>query len=445
MSFRLLTFSLVALIAACSATSNPPQGNAGGSGNSNGSGGSGATGGSNASGGNGAGGTTVIQVDAGAGASGAGQTCDAGPNEDKDHDGWTIAQGDCNDCDPNVNPGAIDVLHQHDGGPPTWGDEDCDGTPGDSAKACDQGLALDDVNASDGAKAIELCQTATATDRKFGVLSAAYVRADGSTFSSPGLQVGLESGWGSNVKPQAGSTMLVLSSGHARAIGQPGACGSLTCKENATGTAPPGFPQANPACPPASAISDDVALEVKLRAPTNATGYSFNFKFYSFEFPESVCDKYNDQFIALVSPAPQGSINGNISFDNNHVPVSVDLAYFDVCDPSTASLFAYRCKQAGGTCPSLPNPYCPLGAGDLQGTGFDVWKQTSFENQPTAAGATAWLESQAPIQGGQEFTIRFAIWDTGNQQYDSTVLIDNFQWLAQPGVSVTTTPVPAPK
>jgi hypothetical protein len=201
-------------------------------------------------------------------------TCNAGPNDDQDKDGWTIAQGDCNDCDPNVNPGAIYVLHTQDGGTPKWGDEDCDGTPGDSAKPCDQGFALGDVNAADAAKAIELCHAAKPTDKNFGVLSAAYVRADGSTFSSPGLQVGLEPGWGPNVKVQAGKTMLVLSTGHARSIGQSGACGSLTCTENATGKAPPGFPQANPACPPMSTITDDVALQVKLRAPTNATGYS---------------------------------------------------------------------------------------------------------------------------------------------------------------------------
>src|SRR5579859_2098735 len=30
------------------------------------------------------------------------------PNADTDHDGWSPNQGDCNDCDPNVNPGAID-------------------------------------------------------------------------------------------------------------------------------------------------------------------------------------------------------------------------------------------------------------------------------------------------------------------------------------------------
>ncbi|HEY6459130.1 MAG TPA: hypothetical protein VIY73_03235, partial [Polyangiaceae bacterium] len=132
--------------------------------------------------------------------SSGGSVCNAtDPNADADKDGWSISQGDCNDCDPNVNPGAIDVAQQTDGGPVTWGDEDCDGKPGDSAMPCDQGLALDDVSAADAAKAIELCMTATATDRKYGVISAAYVRADGTPFATPGLQTGIESAWGTSV------------------------------------------------------------------------------------------------------------------------------------------------------------------------------------------------------------------------------------------------------
>jgi hypothetical protein len=146
----------------------------------------------------------------------------------------------------------------------------------------------------------------------------------------------------------------------------------------------------------------------------NATGYKFDFKFYSFEYPEYVCTSYNDEFIALVAPAPMGSLNGNISFDVQGAPVSVDNALFQVC------------------------PGCPLGDAELMGTGFEVppagWND---------AGGTAWLETQAPINGGQDFTIRFAIWDTGDTAYDSTVLVDNFQWIASGGtVIIGTNPVP---
>lgn len=47
-----------------------------------------------------------------------------------------------------------------------------------------------------------------------------------------------------------------------------------------------------------------------------------------------------------------------------------------------------------------------------------------------------------PIEGGEELEIRFAIWDTGDVAYDSTVILDNFQWLTRGGVGLETTPVP---
>jgi hypothetical protein len=79
-----------------------------------------------------------------------------------------------------------------------------------------------------------------------------------------------------------------------------------------------------------------------------------------------------------MDPAPTGSLNGNVVFDSMANPVSVNAAFLDVC--------------AG----------CPLGTGELQGTGFDVWND---------AGATS-----------------FVIWDAGDQSYDSTVLLDGFRW-----------------
>lgn len=366
------------------------------------------------------------------------------PNADMDKDGWTPAQGDCNDCDPNVNPGAVDVLQNSDGGMPTWGDEDCSGTPGDSSQPCDTGITLASVDAMDGAKAIELCRSATAMDRKYGVLSAQYVRADGTAYATPGLQVGIKSTWGKNVTPQAGSNLLVLSSGHARAVGDPGACNSQTCITNQVATPPTGFPQNDPSCPIVDTIFDDIALQVQIRVPSNATGIAFDFKFHSFEYPDYVCDTsgWNDEFVALVSPAPTGSYVpsgssfGNISFDSANNPVSVNIGYFDVCDPSTPSRFASSCKKGGGTCPALPSPYCPLGLSELTDTGFDVW-----HSKVGPGGATRWLRSQAPVTGGSTITVRFAIWDAGNAQFDSTVLLDNVHWIASSGaVSVSTLP-----
>jgi hypothetical protein len=85
-------------------------------------------------------------------------------------------------------------------------------------------------------------------------------------------------------------------------------------------------------------------------------------------------------------------------------------------------------------------PYCPQGPSALQGTGFDTWN-TMFGG----AGATSWLRSQAPVVGGSELTLRFAIWDTGDQAFDSTVLIDDFEWITNGSVTTSTAPIPTPK
>jgi hypothetical protein len=265
----------------------------------------------------------------------------------------------------------------------------------------------DDDDPLNAAAAIGLCKIA-AGDEDWGVISAQYVRANGAAVAGADLQYGIKDEWGPNVDVQEGENMLVLSSGHARMPSDPGSCNSLTCYGSGGGVAPAGFPQDVPACPGSAFINDDIALEVTLRAPSNATGYSYNFDFYSFEYPEWVCTSYNDQYIALVNPPPVGSINGNISFDSNSNPVSVNIAFFEVCSG------------------------CPLGTGELSGTGFDTWDD---------AGATSWLVTTAPVEPMQEITITFAIWDTGDAAWDSTVLIDNFQWIADGGtVDVGTEP-----
>ena len=288
-------------------------------------------------------------------------------------------------------------------------DEDCDNQIDELPVACDDNIDIANTDPLQGASAIDLCQSTTPDGKTWGVLNAQYVRANGGP-TSPGLQVGIIDTFGPNVPPRAGARMLGLSSGHARSPTQPNPCGSLTCMTVGPGQAPPNFPQDVPGCLGSQEINDDVALEVEIRTPTNATGYSFDFTFYSFEYPEWVCTSFNDQFIALVDPAPEGSVNGNISFDSQSNPVSVNIAFFEVC------------------------PGCPLGTAELQGTGFDVWDD---------AGATGWLMTQAPVEGGQIVTIRFAIWDTGDAAWDSTVLVDNFQWIADAGtVTIGTVPVP---
>jgi hypothetical protein len=342
-----------------------------------------------------------------------GTTCDAAPGDDQDGDGFRGEDGDCNDCDANVGPASVEVVTDSTDPQAVAADEDCDGQVDEPRESCDSGLALNDMDADDAAKALELCERADSNG--FGVVSAAFVRANGAPLAGGNLHIGMQSGFGPNVLPRAGASMLSMSSGNARIPGQPDACGSVSCGSLGAGTAPPGYPQDGANCMGGPDINDDVGLEVQLRAPANATGFSYEFSFFSHEYPEWVCTTFNDQYIALVSPPPDGAINGNISFDSQHNPVSVNIALFNVC--------------AG----------CSAGTGELEGTGFDIWGYDGIND----AGATGWLVTTAPIAPGEQVSVRFAIWDTGDTAYDSTVLIDNFTWLADGGtVPVGTQPVP---
>ena len=54
------------------------------------------------------------------------------PNKDEDGDGYTVGQGDCDDTDRNVNPGAAEACDDHV-------DNDCDGiTDADCTTVCDE-------------------------------------------------------------------------------------------------------------------------------------------------------------------------------------------------------------------------------------------------------------------------------------------------------------------
>jgi hypothetical protein len=390
--------------------------------------------GGNNAGGNGQAGVDLTVGNGGSTSSG-GINCDSGPDDDADMDGYTPNTGDCNDCDANVNPAAVEVLTPMggmggSGGAPVPSDEDCDGDI-DEVEICDSGIAVGDPDPNSAAAAIDICQIAGQNGVDWGIVSANYVRANG-TVAAANLGAGILPQFGANVVPQRGSAMLGLSSGNARDANDPQGCGSQTCNHNGAGTPPPNFPQNVPGCDGSSQINDDIGLELTLRAPSNANGYSFDFAFMSFEHPEWVCTNYNDQFIALVNPAPAGAINGNISFDSQLNPVSVNLALFDHCDPGGIGSFASFCFS---NCPAPPNPYCPLGAAFMDQTGYNEWGDS---------GSTGWLVTQAPVNPNDEFTIRFAIWDTGDSALDSFVSIDNFAWKAEPGTTVGTEPIPNP-
>jgi hypothetical protein len=428
----------VSLAAACSA----------GSGGRTFTGGAG-IGGETGDGGHGGGATTTGQ---GAGGSGftittntgggtPGNTCDHSPDQDGDNDGWTGAQGDCNDCDPNVNPGAVEVIATAgpDGGVPEPADEDCDGTIDNVEGPCDTSLAVDSMDPYDAAKAVELCKQTTAADKTWGVISARWALPDGTPAPANTnfhLGHGMLSGMGPNVNVQAGARMLGLSSGSARQPTDPGYNDVSGFDKGYGSGQPTGFPKESPSC--SSGVTtgpayDGAAVELQVRVPTNATGFKFDFNFFTYEWPGYVCSQYNDFFVAHLMPFPAGQSDGNISFDKQGNPVSVNNAFVDVCGCDFSG--GPPCLAGGKTFP------CSLGATGLLGTGFG--QDTAFGQDH---GSTGWLVTQAPATGGSTITLRWTVYDAGDGVLDSTTLIDNFTWIANGGtVAVGTDPIGQPK
>ena len=322
-------------------------------------------------------------------------------------------------------------------------DDDGDGKV-DNVTVCDTGLALAGP-AGDFAKSIGLCQTTAAADAKWGVVSATYTNGhapQGGTLND--AQHGLLPQFGNLVKPREGKMFGVLSSGYGREFdGDPA---SVTqCAPNGLdnpgcfktgvamqgpgavkGGAPNGFPKAAMGCPNSNSVHDVVDVKLQIKVPKNAQGLQFDFDFWSGEWPEYVCTDYNDSFIAyLTSKAFNGGAPDNISFDSKKNPVSVNNGFFENCTAATTT----GCNGS-----TIGTSTCPRGTGELLGTGFfasGTWCPQD-PNPSSGGGSTGWLTTQAPVGAGEVISLEYIIWDTGDSNYDSSIILDNFQWVPGP-------------
>jgi len=339
---------------------------------------------------------------------------------DSDNDGTPYqldGGGDCNDAEPLVGPSAIeDPMNQVD--------DNCDGTVDEAATPCDD--AATTVMPDSYAKAIGICNTPkntilTASSFPFGLPASRAIRTK----------------FGDGFPPRVGSRMIMLSTGKA-----------VDLYEDATYHPQDGFSfgtsnthplYAPPRCAAPSSVPDakDMSeLSLKLKVPQNAKSLSFNFSFFSAEYPEWVCTSYNDRFLAILEssaldptklPATQCKTGTavptcNISFDDKNQPVSINNGFFDVCVSAT-----------GGSGASAFMNTCTKPTSLLNKTGYEELRTSQSGSQfpgqsKMAGGATGWLTTKAPVKPGETITLRFLVLDEGDGNLDSSVLIDNFKW-----------------
>jgi len=322
------------------------------------------------------------------------------PFNDDDADGYSETTGDCDDAQQAIGPDSVELAGN-------GLDDDCDGATDEARTPCDTGITGSQT-ASDYAKAIGLCEGEVNT--------AAFVTSTGSYSTAFQSSRAVVAAHGTNAtartmnRPTEGASMAMLTCGRAGNFshdtgtafdGNTGTTFSstasnpdLTVSQGCGGGTPP------------ATVYDLMELRLTIRVPWNATSFTYDFQFLSSEYPTYHCSLYNDSYLAeLVSTA----YTGNISFDAGGNVISVNNGFFDIC----------AADHMGNVCDTSINE-----ANALAGTGYNV-NGGSFSS---GSGATTRLVTTAPVTPGELITLRFIIFDEGDDILDSSVVLDNFLW-----------------
>jgi len=149
---------------------------------------------------------------------------------------------------------------------------------------------------------------------------------------------------------------------------------------------------------------DKMWFSFQLTAPSlakgdiaDANGYSFDFAYFSAEFPEFVDSTFNDIFVVWQDSE---EYTGNVTFINGQPMTVTALWPIDF----------------QGECDFL-DPNCAGADEHLNGTGYI-----------DDGGATGWYTAIGGVKPGETFTLGFAVFDMGDSVYDTTALLDNWQW-----------------
>jgi hypothetical protein len=152
--------------------------------------------------------------------------------------------------------------------------------------------------------------------------------------------------------------------------------------------------------------ANDLAyLRLTAEVPANTFGFTYDFAFFSVEYPTFYQTQYNDMYVAWLESE---AWTGNISFDEFGSPISLNAGFLDFKDaPNTFD------------CPA------PCEAPELAGTAVQ------------GHAGTRWLTTNAPVVPGEQIEVYFAIFDLADTALDSAVILDNWLWTCDGGPPVT--------
>jgi hypothetical protein len=149
-----------------------------------------------------------------------------------------------------------------------------------------------------------------------------------------------------------------------------------------------------------SSANDYVELRMEVTVPLDVISFSYDFAFFSTEYPTYYGSTYNDMYVGWLESE---AWTGNISFDGAGNPISLNAGFLEYTDDD-------------GNLPELAGTCMRQHAG------------------------TGWLTTTAGVVPGEDITIVFAIFDLSDSILDSYAFIDNFQWGCDPSSTPGTTP-----
>ncbi len=137
---------------------------------------------------------------------------------------------------------------------------------------------------------------------------------------------------------------------------------------------------------------DYVELRFEVDVPPDVISLSYDFAFFSVEYPVYFGSQFNDMYIGWLESELW---TGNVSFDAMGNPISLNAGFLQY-------------KDDGGNAPEFSGTCMRQHAG------------------------TDWLTTTAGVMPGEHITVAFAIFDLSDSILDSYAFIDNFGWGCDP-------------